>query len=72
MDLPEVLEINGVKYYREPGVLMNDEALRLLRDLYKALWIEAYYDPYSVESMKFAEMHVGKIAKLNGILKFKR
>lgn len=71
-DLPRVIEINGAKYHREPGVPLSEEATRLLSEVYGALWMEACMDPDSEGSQKFAQKHVDKMKRLNELLGFKR
>ena len=50
---------------------LTDEAVRLLRDVYGALWIEAYYDPYNDYMREWAKPLADKMQRLNELYGFK-
>ena len=65
----EVL-IDGVRYVpaeEHPA----EEAMKLLRDVYGSLWIEAYYDPTNEMTRRFAQPLADKMRDANKVLGFK-
>ena len=50
----------------------SKEVFKILNDVYGALWMEAYYDPDSESSAKFAKPLAEKMKRLNELLKFKK
>lgn len=63
--------IDNVVYVPRDETIMTEEARKLLADVYGVLWLEAYYDPNNEQSREFALKHVGKMERLNELLKFK-
>jgi hypothetical protein len=70
MRSPVLVQIDGVNYRRETE--LEAEARRLLSEVYGCLWTEAYYDPDSEDTRKFAQPLAEKMSRLNELLKFKR
>jgi hypothetical protein len=64
----EVL-IDGKRYIEESDF---NEAMRLLREVYGALWTEAHYDPYNESTQKFATPLADKMREANRLLHFKK
>ena len=62
--------IDGVSYFPEPEP--HAEAMKLLRQVYGALWTEAYYDGNSEQTAKFAKPLADKMREANKILGFKQ
>lgn len=61
--------IDGVTY--RPSTERETRADHLLREVYGALWTEAYYDPDNEETRTFALRWVGLMKEANDILGFK-
>jgi hypothetical protein len=62
--------INGVVYIpRDP---LNTEAMKLLSEVYAALWAETYYDAFNDSTANFAAPLCGKMEKANKILHFRK
>lgn len=55
----------------KPAPVIHDEAFRLLREVYSALWTEAYYDPYSEDTKAFARPLVEKMKRVGELLGFR-
>ena len=62
--------IDGINYVAETE--LQKETRLLLCDIYGTLWTEAYYDPDSEETRKFAKPIADKMTELNKILGFKK
>lgn len=65
------VRINDTPYVPRNTVI-PDRALRLLKEVYAGLWMEAYYDPTNESTRKFAEPLADKMVELNSILHFKK
>lgn len=65
------VRIDGVLYVRADRQSM-ESAMGLLRDVYGALWGEAYYDAYNDRTRDFAKPLAEKMAEANKILRFKK
>jgi hypothetical protein len=64
--------IDGVEYIRADRDLVDyAEAMRLLCEVYDALWSEAYYKACYDSTKKFATPLHEKMYRANEILKFK-
>lgn len=62
--------IDGKEYV--PAEASSDAtAMRLLAEVYGALWTEAFYDPYNAATQQFAEPLARKLGEANQILKFR-
>ena len=68
--MTEVL-IDGVEYIPRKD-LISDECLKIMCQVYGALWCEAYSDPYNESTQKFAAPLANKMSELNKILQFKK
>jgi len=65
------VNIDGVKYIPAIERPLEQEAIKLLSEVYGRLWTEAYYDPMNESTRKFSKPLSDKMSKLNKLLKFK-
>lgn len=65
------VRIDGVLYVRADQQPM-ESAMNLLREVYGALWGEAYYDAYNERTRDFAKPLADKMSEANKILRFKK
>ena len=61
--------IDGIEYFAQTP--MEAEVKGILREVYGALWAEAYYDAFNDSTKKFAQPLSDKMRRLNELLKFK-
>lgn len=66
------VEINGHKYVPREEKPLDEEAKRLLSEVYGKLWMEGNYDPNSAATRKFAKPLSDKMSRLNELLGFKK
>jgi hypothetical protein len=66
---PHKVEIDGVAYVRREPT--EEATLRLLAEVYGALWTEAHYDPANESTRRFAEPLAAKMREANKTLRFK-
>ena len=64
------VEIDGKKYVPEE-THPHTEAMKLLYDIYRELWCEAFYYPTNEKLQKFAEPLARKMSEANSTLHFK-
>lgn len=64
--------IDGIQYLPLEQKPLDDEARRLLCEVYGALWTEANYDPNNDDTRKFAKPLSDKMMRLNKLLGFKQ
>ena len=54
-----------------PTRVLSDNEIKLLNKLYGILWMDAYYDPESLEIQKYAKPLADLMSELNKTLHFK-